>query len=234
MPQGHIVAKIRVWGKIDNRSLPAKIIFVEMFSNGNRIESQAITNQLQKLPPLLGRFCFHLNGFIKGKKITGSGISFLGKAKISPPFLGLKQSIFTPSVEQKLTEYFLSVEYLSTHKDFICKGGDYTIKDSDVTWEDISLRNYNSEEFANLLQENNPDVYQIKTGLVIQLPYFNRNDLSLSSEDVKEKLDNVEGNFIEPTIQLIIDQFFLVKDEALLLVKWIYEAAQQARNAIKE
>jgi hypothetical protein len=64
IPQGHTVTKIKVWGKFGNETLPSKILFVEMFSNGRRVTTRAITDQLQNLPPILERFSFYLDEMI--------------------------------------------------------------------------------------------------------------------------------------------------------------------------
>jgi len=83
LPQGHVVAKIKIWGKIGKKSLPAKILFVEMFANSQRVTALAITEKLPKLHPLLSRFSVYLDEMIRDGNPNPSGVSFLNKVKIA-------------------------------------------------------------------------------------------------------------------------------------------------------
>lgn len=185
---------------------------------------------ISKQSELLALFSNQLDKLIYGQSISGLGRSFLKNVKTAPPFLSFKHSqpVISPIAEQKLTEFFMAQEFVQTNGKFIRVGKTYVVKRED-TWERIAKDVYGNEKFSDNITVANPGIYLLMAGMVIKLPYIDiSTSLGLSSEEIEKRYIKSQREWIEPTLEYLRKQFYLIEDEVLSLVSWIYDAAKIA------
>lgn len=231
-PHGHVVAEIKVRGKIGAESMSPKNLFVEMYRDGRRVTTKGITDKFPKLPPALSKLSFYLNEMMKDKNISGPSISFLNKIRASPPFLGIVDSIISPEIERDLTEYFLAKQFVETRKESLRGGESYQVKPDDESLNDVSKKIYGDERFVEQLIEANYGATTLPPkGSYITTPTIDTSDpFRLSTIELERMLFLAKESSIEPTIDKLVNQFYLVKHETLWLMETIFAAAQKALN----
>jgi hypothetical protein len=188
------------------------------------------TESAGKRPEIISIFSSQLDELAKGNNISGLGRRFLENIKAAPPFLGIQhyQPVISPGVEQTLTEYFLAQEFVKANGKFIRGGRNYQVKRED-TWESIAKDIYGDAKFSNNIKDANREVYSVSAGMSIELPYVNISvSFGMSSGEIDKKYTIAQRKWIEPTLESLRKQFYLVDDEILPLVNWIYDAAQNA------
>jgi hypothetical protein len=172
-------------------------------------------------PPriILERFSFHLDERTKDITISGLGLGFLNQIKSAPPFLGLQHEhpIISRSDEQALTEFFQAQIYVERNRNFI-RGGNYLLTDGD-NHKLIAKKVYGHEKYEAWVEEHT----EYPSGTWIELPYLNLNTPD-HPDFIKQQISISEN--IEQVASLL-QSYRLVKDEALPLLRMIYDAAQK-------
>lgn len=180
-----------------------------------------------KVPPaIFDRFSFHLDEITKGKDIRGVGLGFLSDIKSTPPFLGVRHDkpIISKHDEQILTEFFLAQIYMENNRDAI-RGGTYQMRHGDGR-KLIAKKVYGDEKYARWVD----DRLTYPNGSWLELPYLNLNSPD-DSEFIKRKISMSRNT--KQIISLLLS-YNLVEDEAIPLLRIIYDAAQKTLDERKK
>ena len=179
-------------------------------------------------------FANHMNKITRNRVFSSTGMIFLEKCKKYPPFLGIvyNHPILSAEQESVITEYFRANDFVNKNKNVICGGGTYVVQPGD-TWQSISKSKYKRKKFAKQLQESNSKIKYLRAAMVLALPRIDISELlGMNTDQIENKYrlaEDTSGN-ARNTIVAITGFYSLINEEALILLRAVYDAAQLTKN----